>query len=244
MNDDKPPFVALAHRRLSIIDLSPAAHQPMTTTDGRYTIVYNGEIYNFRELSPRLTSHVSRLTSQSDTEVILTLYAQYGKECLNMLRGMFAFAIWDEKEKTLFAARDRFGIKPFYYYESDTEFIFSSELKAIKHYKKNLTLSMEGVDAFLRTGSVPAPLTIYNEVSSLLPGHLLEIDCHPERSRRISIFNYWNFSDLFISHPEPVSGSALSLRGTKRRGNLKFDDDAKKKIRTALTRFCPCSYGC
>ena len=119
----------LAHRRLSIIDLSPAAHQPMTTTDGRYTIVYNGEIYNFRELSPRLTSHVSRLTSQSDTEVILTLYAQYGKECLNMLRGMFAFAIWDEKEKTLFAARDRFGIKPFYYYKLIPSSSFLQNLK-------------------------------------------------------------------------------------------------------------------
>jgi asparagine synthase (glutamine-hydrolysing) len=287
-----PPYVALAHRRLSIIDLTSAAHQPMTTHD-RYTIVFNGEIYNFRELIPRLTSHVSHLTSQSDTEVILNLYAEYGKDCLQYLRGMFAFAIWDEKEKTLFAARDRFGIKPFYFLHNENEFIFSSELKAIKHYKKILTLSMEGVDAFLRTGSVPAPLTIYNDVSSLLPGHLLEIDCHPEQPvpiyrdvisssvssraesrderRRISINNYWKFSDLFLGHPEPVEGSPTrslrgeqlqnnlnstmdsrlpagkaglhgndridgtqSLRGTKRRGNLPYNDDAKQKIRTSL----------
>ncbi len=86
---------------------------------------------------------------------------------------MFAFAIWDDKEKKLFAARDRFGIKPFYYLHNDNEFIFSSELKAIKHYKKGLTLSMEGIDAFLRTGSVPAPLTIYEETKALLPGQLL-----------------------------------------------------------------------
>ena len=109
-----------------------------------------------------------------------------------MLRGMFAFAIWDDKEKTLFAARDRFGIKPFYYLKNDNEFIFSSELKAIKHYKKDLTISNEGIDAFLRTGSVPAPLTIYNEVSSLLPGHYLVIS-----DQKLEISEYWNFNNLF-----------------------------------------------
>ena len=224
---------ALAHRRLSILDLSSAAHQPMTTDD-RYTIVFNGEIYNYQELKERLTTHISQVKSSSDTEVLLDLYADYGIDCISMLRGMFAFAIWDDKEKTLFAARDRFGIKPFYFLNNGNEFIFSSELKAIKYYKDNLTPSMEGIDAFLRTGSIPAPLTIYNEVSSLLPGHLLEIDCHPERSRRISIKNYWNFNDLFTGRPELVSGSTLSLRGTKRRGNLPYNEDAKKKIRTAL----------
>ncbi|MBK7629855.1 MAG: hypothetical protein IPJ23_03970 [Ignavibacteriales bacterium] len=118
----KDANVALAHLRLSIIDLSPSAHQPMTTQDGRYTIVYNGEIYNYKELSKQLivnskqsnesnslliTDHSSPITdhssllSNSDTEVILKLYIKYGKDCLNMLRGMFAFAIWDDKEKTL-----------------------------------------------------------------------------------------------------------------------------------------------
>ncbi len=177
--DDKGIFVspdksaALAHRRLSIIDLSSAAHQPMTT-DGRYTIVFNGEIYNYQEIQNSKVKS-QNLHSHSDTEVLLNLYIQYGKDCLNMLRGMFAFAIWDEKEKTLFAARDRFGIKPFYYYNEGSEFIFSSELKAIAGYKNNLTTSVEAVDAFLRTGSIPAPLTIYQEVSSLLPGQYLTI---------------------------------------------------------------------
>ncbi|MFN3874054.1 MAG: asparagine synthetase B family protein, partial [Ignavibacterium sp.] len=155
------PFVVLAHRRLSIIDLSPAGHQPMTTNDGRFTIVYNGEIYNYKGLIPNPSPKEKGVfKSNSDTEVILHLYAKYGKDCLNMLRGMFAFAIWDEQEKTLFAARDRFGIKPFYYLVNDDEFIFSSELKAIKHYKGNLKTNYKALDAFLRTGSVPAPLTI------------------------------------------------------------------------------------
>ena len=106
---------------------------------------------------------------------------------------MFAFAIWDEKEKTLFAARDRFGIKPFYYLKNDNEFIFSSELKAIKHYKKNLTISKEGIDAFLRTGSVPAPLTIYNEVASLLPGQYLIM-----HNAQCTMYNYWKFGEMMV----------------------------------------------
>jgi len=227
---------ALAHRRLSILDLSSAAHQPMTTDD-RYTIVFNGEIYNYQELKKRLTTHISQVKSSSDTEVLLDLYADYGSDCISMLRGMFAFAIWDDKEKTLFAARDRFGIKPFYFLNNGNEFIFSSELKAIKYYKDNLTPSMEGIDAFLRTGSIPAPLTIYNEVSSLLPGHLLEIDCHPERSlpavagRRISIKNYWSFNDLFEeSYKSSIENSKLNIKNSK----LVYDTDAKKKIRAAL----------
>ncbi|MCL6495355.1 MAG: hypothetical protein K6T54_11335 [Ignavibacterium sp.] len=199
------PNVALAHRRLSIIDLSPAAHQPMVTEDGRYTIVYNGEIYNFGELRQKIKDQRKKLNSKSDTEVILYLYSKYGKDCLHFLRGMFAFAIWDDKEKTLFAARDRFGIKPFYYlYDANpsdgeaglstgmVEFIFSSELKAIKHYKGNLTINNDALDAFLRTGSVPAPMTIYNEVASLIPGHYITIN-----NSKCTIDKYWEFSDLF-----------------------------------------------
>ncbi len=134
----------------------------MTTEDGRYTIVFNGEIYNYEELRGAVSGKHLALSQRdfkthSDTEVILKLFAFEGPECLKKLRGMFAFAIWDDKEKKLFAARDRFGIKPFYYLHNNKEFIFSSELKAIKHYKNGLTLSMEGMDAFLKTGSVPAP---------------------------------------------------------------------------------------
>ncbi|MEP0860862.1 MAG: asparagine synthase (glutamine-hydrolyzing) [Ignavibacterium sp.] len=258
------PFVALAHRRLSIIDLSPAAHQPMISDDGRYVIIFNGEIYNFEELMKEVGSRQSavgnKFKSHSDTEVILKLFASEGHKCLNKLRGMFAFAIWDEKEKTLFAARDRFGIKPFYYYfnESDlpnglsadkageVSFIFSSEIKAIKHYKGNLSLNNDALDAFLRTGSVPAPMTIYNEVAALLPGHWMEIDCHPERSRRISINNYWKFSDLFkessvyspqSSNDKIFDPSKLSIEQSKfsiKKSKSVYDSNAKKKVREAL----------
>jgi asparagine synthase (glutamine-hydrolysing) len=210
----------------------------MVSDNGRYVIVFNGEIYNYADIRNQV-SGIQNLRSTSDTEVILKLFALEGPECLNKLRGMFAFAIWDDKEKKLFAARDRFGIKPFYYLNNKSEFIFSSELKAIKHYKNGLTLSMQGMDAFLKTGSVPAPLTIYEETKALLPGHWLE--CKMSDGRwKMEIKQYWSFFDL-ISHPEPVSGSDLSLRGAKRQpaplwrgSNLPYDDNAKQLIRNSL----------
>jgi asparagine synthase (glutamine-hydrolysing) len=207
------PCIALAHRRLSIIDLSPAAHQPMVSDDGRFVIVFNGEIYNYEALKTEVGSRQSAVgnnfKSNSDTEVILKLFAAEGAECLNKLRGMFAFAIWDDKEKKLFAARDRFGIKPFYYLHNNKEFIFSSELKAIKHYKKGLTLSMQGMDAFLRTGSVPAPLTIYEETRALLPGHWLEC-----QKSNVKCQKYWTFTDIINIHAsiQPYSHALPSIR--------------------------------
>jgi asparagine synthase (glutamine-hydrolysing) len=230
------PCIALAHRRLSIIDLSPAAHQPMVSDDGRFVIVFNGEIYNYEALKAEVGNRQSAVgnnfKSNSDTEVILKLFAAEGAECLNKLRGMFAFAIWDDKEKKLFAARDRFGIKPFYYLHNDKEFIFSSELKAIKHYKNGLTLSMEGMDAFLRTGSVPAPLTIYDEARALLPGHWLEIKSNSKS--KLEINQYWNFTDL-LNYAENLRG-LQSDDGTltSKVAHLKNDSDATKIIRNSL----------
>ena len=237
LTSNNPTNIVLAHRRLSIIDLSPAAHQPMTTEDGRYTIVFNGEIYNYGELrgavsGKQLAISQKQFRTNSDTEVILKLFALEGPECLNYLRGMFAFAIWDDKEKKLFAARDRFVIKPFYYLHNEKEFIFSSELKAIKHYKNGLTISMEGMDAFLKTGSVTAPLTIYEETKALPPGYHLEI-----KNEELTIKNYWTFLDLLNSCHTSTGLSMTateSLRGVQRRSNLHYDDDAKKEIRNSL----------
>ena len=202
INGDKR--VGLAHRRLSIIDLSSGGHQPMSTEDGRYTIVFNGEIYNYREIQ-KAKFRNKNFRSGSDTEILLELYIKEGPECLRNLRGMFAFAVWDEKEKRLFAARDRFGIKPFFYLSSNNEFIFASELKAIKHLKKDLSLSMKAVDAFLKTGSVPAPLTIYNETKALLPGHYLEIQNGHAVNKK-----YWDFSEL-LTQPLEYDGNAKKL---------------------------------
>ncbi|MCA9482385.1 MAG: asparagine synthase (glutamine-hydrolyzing) [Nitrospina sp.] len=123
-------IVALGHRRLSILDLSPAGHQPMSTEDGRYLIVYNGEIYNYMELRKELTSLGHHFLSQTDTEVCLAAFRQWGADCLDRFNGMFAFLIYDVKEKCLFAARDRFGIKPLYYWFSPNGFLaFASEIK-------------------------------------------------------------------------------------------------------------------
>jgi len=207
LSEDKT--AALAHRRLSIIDLSPLGHQPMTSEDGRFTIVHNGEIYNYLEICQKSEVKSQKFRSKSDTEVLLKLFANLGAECLNHLRGMFAFAVWDEKEKKLFAARDRFGIKPFYYLMDNTSFAFSSELKAIKNYKKNLSISQNGLYSFLRNGSITPPFTIYENVYSLLPGHYLTVD----RDGKIEITKYWWFGDCLTSK---VKCQKLVLFITKR----------------------------
>src|SRR6185436_9985776 len=135
--DDTGSFLAedhgigLAHSRLSIIDLSPAGHQPMATPDGRYWIVFNGEIYNFLSLRQKLEQEGETFVSHSDTEVILKLYARHGADCVKWLRGMFAFAIWDAQRKELFLTRDRLGIKPLYYHAGANLFVFASEVRAI-----------------------------------------------------------------------------------------------------------------
>jgi asparagine synthase (glutamine-hydrolysing) len=123
--------VGLGMRRLSILDLTPMGHQPMGNHDGTLWIIFNGEIYNYVELAQELRSAGHRLVSQSDTEVLLHLYEQFGKECLHRLNGMFAFAIWDAREHMLFAARDRLGIKPFYYQHNGERFMFAAEVKAL-----------------------------------------------------------------------------------------------------------------
>jgi asparagine synthase (glutamine-hydrolysing) len=122
---------ALAHTRLAIIDLSPGGRQPMSTPDGRFWIVFNGEIYNFRELRQELIRSGEIFASHSDTEVLLRLYSLYGADSVRRLRGMFAFAVWDAQKRELFIARDRLGIKPLYYYAADGKVIFASEVRAI-----------------------------------------------------------------------------------------------------------------
>lgn len=126
-----PRHVGLAHRRLSILDLSPAGHQPMASPDGRYWLTFNGEIYNYLELMPDLQALGFQFHSHSDTEVLLYAYLAWGVECLSRFNGMFAFAIWDDREKTLFAARDRLGVKPFQYWTDGRQLAFASESKAL-----------------------------------------------------------------------------------------------------------------
>lgn len=180
--------VGLGHRRLSIIDLSPLGHQPMRYMD-RYEIVFNGEIYNFQEKRTALEKEGYTFTSHSDTEVILALYDKYGEKCLDHLRGMFAFAIYDEQENTLFAARDRVGKKPFKYYSDKNVFMFASELKAIltqPEYERKPDYT--AIHHYLTLQYVPAPLTGFQGIAKLEPGHSLHIDL---KTRKIEKKQYW-----------------------------------------------------
>ena len=164
--------IGFAHRRLSIIDLSASGHQPMIDEQGN-VIVYNGEIYNHREIADELRRKGEHFLSTSDTEVLLRAYSYYGtEELLNKLRGMFAFALWDAKKQKLLVARDPMGIKPLYYTgENGGYFACASEAKALVGAGLvDGTIDRRGLDSFLAYGSVTAPLTIWRGVSALMPG--------------------------------------------------------------------------
>jgi len=174
---DPTAKIGLAHRRLSILDLSEAAAQPMTTPDGRLRITFNGEIYNYRELRGRLQGHGHVFRTESDTEVLLYAYLQYGRALVEQLRGMFAFALWDEEKKGLLLARDHFGIKPLYYLDDGRSFRCASQVKALVA-GGGATLSPEpaGHVGFFVWGCVPEPYTLYRNVLSLPAGHTLWLD--------------------------------------------------------------------
>lgn len=164
-----------AHTRLSILDLSQAGHQPMSTPDGRYTITFNGEIYNFRDLRSTLEADGITFHTGTDTEVILALYARHGRECLRKLDGMFAFAIWDAVERTCFLARDAFGIKPVYYSARSGVFAFASEVRALQAAGfAGTSLNPRSLCGYFETGSVPEPGTLLADVQALEAGsHVL-----------------------------------------------------------------------
>lgn len=186
--------VALGHRRLSILDLTEAGAQPMTSPDGRYLIVYNGEIYNYLELRGQLAASGQSFRSRSDTEVLLAAYAHWGAECLRRLIGMYAFAIWDRERHELFAARDRLGIKPFYYCESgDGTLLFASEIKSILAAGR-ITRQTDRtlIDAYMEFGYVPGEATLHAGVRRLLPGHALWW-----RDGHLTLRQYW---DLEFDH--------------------------------------------
>ncbi|MBI1922656.1 asparagine synthase (glutamine-hydrolyzing) [Candidatus Poribacteria bacterium] len=180
------PFVALGHRRLAIVDLSSAGHQPMANEDGSIWIVYNGEIYNYRDLKKELESKGHVFRSNTDTEVIIHAYEEWGKECLHQFNGMFAFAIWDEKSRTLFAARDRLGIKPLYYCQKWSIFVFASEIKSI--LISHVIQSAPDWEV-LHTPSrfQISPRTGFDSVFKLLPGHFMTIS-----DGKIDIECYWD----------------------------------------------------
>lgn len=165
------PGISLGHRRLSIIDLSQAANQPMESTDGRYVIVYNGELYNFFDLKKELSGKYEFKTA-SDTEVVLASFIAWGADCLAKFNGIFAFAIWDKKKQELFLARDRFGVKPLYYYYGGGKFIFASEAKAIlEHSFVRRKLNIGALNNYFRFLYVLGPETMWEDIKKLPPGH-------------------------------------------------------------------------
>lgn len=190
INNNITPSVGLGHRRLSIIDLSSEGHQPMPNEDKTAWIIFNGEIYNYLDLRSELEGKGHHFRSHTDTETVIHLYEEYGRDCLKYLRGMFAFAIWDEKDRSLLLARDRVGKKPLLYSYAGGVFCFASEfapLLAGGFLKKDI--NQEALHYYLSFGYIPAPLTIYKGVFRLLPAHTLVL-----KDNEITLQQYWQLS--------------------------------------------------
>lgn len=179
--------VCLGHRRLSIIDLSGGG-QPMHSADGQMTVTFNGEIYNYAELKEQLTALGGQFQTSSDTEVILEGYRIWGPDCLARFDGMFAFALWDNQQRRLFCARDRFGKKPFFYTVQHGRLYFASELTGIEQLRHlSLTMNPQAVMRYLAYEYVPTPHSVYTEVQSLPPSHMLLL-----QDGNLSISRYWD----------------------------------------------------
>ncbi len=179
--------IALGHRRLSIIDLK-TGQQPMYNESKKLCIVYNGEIYNYQSIRSRLMEMGHHFSTNSDTETILRSYEAWGEDCVNHLRGMFAFGIWDSEKETFFLARDRLGIKPLFYSRDNGKFVFSSEMKSIladPHFDR--TIDDEALASYFMLSYIPAPLTIYRNIKKLLPGHVLVY-----KKGHVTIKQYWD----------------------------------------------------
>ncbi len=191
--------VALGHRRLAILDLSPAGHQPMFSEDQNFVIVFNGEIYNFREIRESFTDF--HFKTETDTEVIIEAFRRHGKECVHLFNGMFAFAIWDKAKQELFIARDRLGIKPVYYYRTNDLFLFSSEIRSlIASELVPRKINRNGIAEYFTYQTIHAPETIIDKVMMLMPGHHVTITSGGVKEEK-----YW----------DPVTNASNASAGKK-----------------------------
>ena len=209
--------VALGQRRLAILDLA-GGHQPMGNEDGTVWITFNGEIYNFSELRARLEGLGHRFATRSDTEAIVHAYEEYGPACVKELRGMFAFALWDQPRQTLLLARDRVGKKPLFYTEIDGQWVFASELQALlRHPGLTREVDWAALDAYLTYGYVPAPKTIFRGVHKVPPAHWLTLKLRPGRSDapEVHVERYWQLAyepKLRLSEEDAADGLREVLR--------------------------------
>ena len=206
-------WVGLGHRRLTVIDTSEKANQPMWDESGRYCIVFNGEIFNYRELRKVLEGKGATFRSQSDTEVLLQLFIREKEQCLQKLNGFFAFCVYDRQEQSFFLARDRYGIKPLLYLYDEDKFIFASEMKTILQYGIDKTLDHTSLVTYLQASYIPAPHSIFQHVKKLLPGHYLKL-----AEKKIKTEKWYEIP----FDPERAALNTLSY------------DDAKKKITSLL----------
>ena len=181
--------IGFGHRRLAIIDLSPLGSQPMQTDDGNFIITYNGEVYNYLNIRIGLESKGYKFHSKTDTEVVLKAFQEYGPECVNMFNGMFAFAIWDCSKKRLFLARDRYGIKPLYYFYNESIFLFSSEIKSLLKYPRfDVEISLEALNEYFTFQNIFSDRTLFKNVFLLPPATYLTIDV-----RKNNVFEKYKF---------------------------------------------------
>ncbi|MGH2566164.1 MAG: asparagine synthase (glutamine-hydrolyzing), partial [Ginsengibacter sp.] len=220
--------VGLGHRRLSIIDLSATANQPMYSRDGKYVIIFNGEVYNFKELKQQLKDKGASLTTTSDTEVILQLFAERGVECFKDFNGMFSLAIYNVESKVVTLCRDHAGIKPLFVYYDEASIVFASEIKSIKSIKgSQLEINKSAVPYFLHMGFIPHPLTIFKNVEKFPAAHFLQIDTTQTSFKKISsnITPFWNIE----SKIEKTSLSNESI-AKKELTQLLFDSVEKQLI--------------
>jgi len=197
--------IGLGHRRLSIIDLS-TGQQPLANEDGSVIVTYNGEIYNFNELREELLTQGHQFKTHSDTEVIVHAWEQWGEDCVTRFRGMFAFCVWDRNKQVALIARDRLGIKPVYYAELDNQqFIFASELKALKiHPQLNKELDPYAIEEYFTLGYIPEPRSIYKQVKKLEPGHSILISL--KGMGDIKLKQYWD-----LKFDESIQGSEQEI---------------------------------
>jgi len=199
--------VTLGARRLAVIDPSAAGRQPMRSADGRYLIVYNGEIYNYAELRPWLEQRGHRFASRTDTEVIVHLYEELGADCVTALKGMFAFAIWDERARRLMLARDRLGKKPLYYSFDGRSVVFGSEAKALlRHPSVNAVPDPGGIDQYLSLGYLLGAQSTFSGINKLPPAHYLIFE-----DARVRVQRYWALDSLSAETMQPIFGDLQSI---------------------------------
>ena len=209
INCSSPVHAGLGHRRLKIIDLSEAGKQPMSNEDGSICITFNGEIYNFQELRKELEKKGHIFKSSTDTEVIIHLYEEYAEDCVKYLRGMFAFALWDNKNRSLFLARDRVGKKPLLYYHNKNFFCFASEFTSILASGLiSKEINYEAIHYYLTFGYIPAPLSVYKHIFKLMPGECLLL-----KDGELELSPYWqlDYSNKIKISEEDASGEVLRL---------------------------------